>query len=67
MLQLLNALLKLPKTKKFDISYMIVKEKLAFTKMKLICELEESHSVNLEVGYKNNHACSTFVSFIAKE
>ena len=48
-------------------SYMIAKEKLAFTKMKPICELEESHSVNLGVGYKNNHACAMFVSFIAKE
>ena len=35
--------------------------------MKPICELEESHGVNLGVGYKNNHACATFVSFIAKE
>ena len=57
----------LVKTKKVDISYMIAKEKLAFTKMKTICELEESHGVNLRVGYKNNHACATFISFIAKE
>ena len=56
----------LAKTKKFDISYMIAKEKLAFTKMKSIFE-EENHGVNLGVGYKNNHACATFVSFIAKE
>ena len=55
----------LAKTTKFDISYMIAKEKLAFTKMKPICELEESHGVNLGVGYKNNCACATFVSFIA--
>ena len=57
----------LAKTKKFDISYIIAKEKLAFTKMKPIWKLEESHGVNLGVGYKNNHACATFVSFIAKE
>ena len=57
----------LARTKKFDISYMIAKEKLVFTKMKPICELEESHGVNLGVGYKNNHACAAFVSFIAKE
>ena len=57
----------LAKTKKFDISYMTAKEKLAFTKMKPICELEESNGVNLGVGYKNNRACATFVSFIAKE
>ena len=31
--------------KKFDISYMLVKENLAFTKMKAICELEERHGV----------------------
>ena len=35
----------LAKTKKFDISYMIAKEKLAFTKMKPIWELEESHDL----------------------
>ena len=48
----------LAKTKKCEISYMIAKE--AFTKMKPICELEESHGVNLGVRYKNNHACATF-------
>ena len=57
----------LAKTKKFDMSYVIGKEKLVFTKMKPIWELEESHGVNLGVGYKNNHACATFVSFIAKK
>ena len=54
------------KTKKFDISYMIAKEKLAFTKKKPIFEQEESHGVNLGVGYTNNHACAIFVSFIAE-
>ena len=53
--------------KKFDISYMIAKEKMAFTKMKPICELEERHGVNLGAGYKNDHACATFVEFIARE
>ncbi len=33
---------------------MIAKEKLAFTKMKPICELEERHGVDLGVGYKND-------------
>ena len=42
----------LAKTKTFDLSYMIAKEKLTFTKMKPIWELEESHGVNLGVGYK---------------
>ena len=43
--------------KKFDISYVIAEEKLAFAKMKLICELQEEHGVDLGVGYKNNHMC----------
>ena len=30
-------------------------------------ELEERHGVDLGVGYKNDHACSTFTSFIARE
>ena len=55
------------KTKKFDISHMIAKEKLAFAKMKPICELEERHGVDLRVGYKNNRPYATFVSFIAIE
>ena len=53
--------------KKFDISYMIAKEKMAFTKMKPICELEERHGVSLGAGYKNDHACASFVEFIARE
>ena len=31
--------------KKFDIAYMIAKEKMAFTKMKSVCDLEERHGV----------------------
>ena len=46
---------------------MIAKEKMAFTKMKPICEFEERHGVNLGAGYKNDHACATFVEFIARE
>ena len=53
--------------RKFDIAYTIVKENLAFTKMKSISKLEEQHGVNLEDGYKNDQACSTFVKFIACE
>ena len=33
--------------RKFEISYVIVKEKLAFTKMKALCSLEECHGVDL--------------------
>ena len=61
------SLLKKRLNKKFDISYMIAKEKLAFTKMKSICELEEMHGVDLGAGYKNDHARATFISFIVKE
>ena len=35
--------------------------------MKPICELEEWHRVSLGAGYKNGHACATFVEFIARE
>lgn len=35
--------------------------------MKHLCELEERHGVNLGEGYKNNHACATFVKYIAKD
>ena len=41
---------------------MLAKEKLAFTKMASICELEERHGVNLGAGYK---VCATFIEFIA--
>ena len=40
---------------------------MAFTKMKPICELEERHGVSLGAGCKNDHACATFVEFIARE
>ena len=53
--------------KKFDIAYMMAKEKLAFAKMKCICELEERHGMDLAGGYKNDHACSNFTSYIARE
>ena len=53
--------------RKFDIAYMIAKEKMAFTKMKSVCDLEERHGVSLGTGYKNDHACATFIEFFAKE
>ena len=53
--------------RKFDIAYFIAKEKLSFTKMKPLCDLQERHGVNLGTGYKNDDACATFVSYIAKE
>ena len=53
--------------KKVDIAYMIAKEKMAFTKMKPICELQERHGVNLGNGYKTDRACASFIEFIARE
>ena len=47
--------------------YMIVKEKLAFTKMKPLCRLEEWHSIDLGLGYKNDCACAAFIQFITCE
>ena len=34
--------------------------------MSAFCQLEEKHGVDLEVGYKNNQACATFVDYIAE-
>ena len=45
----------------------IAKEKLAFNKMGSLCELEELHGVDLGPGYKNDHACATFIEYIALE
>ena len=53
--------------KKFDNACMIVKEKMPFTKMISICELQERHGVTSGTGYKNDKACATFVDFICKE
>ena len=33
--------------------------------MKLFCDLEERHSVDIDESYQNDHACATFVEFIA--
>ena len=56
------------KTKrKFDVAYLIAKEKLPFTKMASICELEERHGVGLGTGYKNDRACATFIDFIGRD
>ena len=53
--------------RKFDITYLMAKEKLAFTKMAPICELEERHGVDLGAGYKNDRACATFTEFISRD
>ena len=53
--------------RKFEVAYFIARKKLAFAKMQPLCELEERHGVKLGLGYKNYHACSTFVEFIARD
>ena len=35
--------------------------------MKSICELEEQHGVDIGPAYRNDHACSNFVEYIALE
>ena len=54
-------------TRKFEVAYMIAKEKLPFIKMKPFCMLEQHHGVNLGHGYINDHACATFVEYIAQD
>ena len=48
---------------KFDIAYIIAKENMAFSKMALLCELQERQGVNLGSGYKNEKARTTFVDY----
>ena len=38
---------------------------MLFKKMKLLCDLEERHGVDIGGSYRNDHACATFVKFIA--
>lgn len=52
--------------RKFEIAYLICKERMAFLKMAPLCELEEKHGVNLGSGHKNNQACADFVDHIAQ-
>ena len=52
---------------KFEVSYMIAKEKFALTKMQPLCDLEEKHGVDLGPGYRNDHACATFIEYIARD
>ena len=53
--------------KKFDLTYFLCKENLAFKKMSSLCELEERHDVDLGSGYKNNQACTTFLEYIDQD
>ena len=38
--------------KKFDIAYLVAREKLAFRKMGALCDLEQRHGVDLGEGYR---------------
>ena len=52
---------------KFDVAYTIVKEGLAFTKMKPLCQLQKCQGVNLGEWYKNDQECATFIGYIAQD
>ena len=51
--------------KNFEIAFFLAKEKLPFTKFLPLCEMEVRHGVQIGSGYKNDHACTSFVNFIA--
>ena len=53
--------------RKFEIAYMMVKENLAFKKMKPLCDLEERHGVAIGASYRNDHGCASFVDSIATD
>ena len=48
--------------RKLDITYMILKEKTACTKMQPLCILEGQHT-DLGSGYNNDQVCATFVEY----
>ena len=52
--------------RKFDIAYVLAKEKLPFRKYPAICELEEHHGVKLGSAYKTEIAAKEFAHFIAE-
>ena len=53
--------------KKFEIalSFFLAKEKFPFTKFLPLCEMEARQSMEIGSDYKNDHACASFVHFIA--
>ena len=52
--------------KKFDIAYFVAKNKLAFNKYPLLCELEARHGVDIGAAYVNENAGKTFCAYIAE-
>ena len=47
--------------RKFEISYMMVKENIAFKKMRPLCNMEECHRIEIGASYRNDHGCASFV------
>lgn len=52
--------------RKFEIAYLLCKEHMAFSKMEVVCQLEERHGVDLGTGRKNEKTCATFVDYIGQ-
>ena len=50
--------------KKFDISFVLAKEHIPFTKYPAIHQLEERHGVDLGVAYKNRDSAQNFTHYI---
>ena len=46
---------------------MVVKETLAFKKMKPLCNMEQSHGVDIVRSYRNDYGCALFVESIATD
>ena len=47
--------------KKFDVSYLVPTEQMAFSKYPRICALEKRHGVDIGRSYLNANACMEFV------
>ena len=51
---------------KFDISFVIAKEHLSFSKYPAVHDLEAKHGVDLGTSYKNRDSARNFVHYIAE-
>ena len=47
--------------RKFEITYLIVKENVVFKKMKPLCDIEETNGVDIGASYRNDHSFASFV------
>ena len=52
--------------KKFELSFVLAKEHIPFTKYPALHELEEKHGVDLGTTYKNRDSAKTFTHYIAE-